>query len=65
MGNVASDVLAGQCVGDCAKYVFNSCHSQCAISDCCTCDCQTDKIELEDSASETDIEAGCLKVHHK
>ena len=65
MGNVASQVL-GQCSGDCAKYVLNSCHSKCGISDYCTCDIQTDKVELlEDSASETDIEAGCLKMHHK
>ena len=66
MGNVLSEVVAAPCLSDCSKYVLNSCHSKCGISNCCECDIQTDKIELEeDSCSETDIEAGCLKVRHK
>ena len=63
MGNVASQVLVGP-LESCSKYVCNA--GRCRSSGCgCTCDCETDKVELEDSASETDIEAGCLKVHHR
>ena len=65
MGNVLSEVVAGRCIGDCSKYVLNSCHSKCGISNCCQCDIQTDKIELEGSDSETEIETSCFKVHHK
>ena len=65
MGNVLSDIVAAPCLSDCSKYVLNSCHSKCGILNCCECDIQTDKIELEDSESETEIETSCLKVHMK
>ena len=64
MGIVVSAALAGKCWGDCAKYVCNA--GRCKSSGCgVVCDCEMDKVELEDSASETGIEVGCLKMHHK
>ena len=65
MGNVLTEVVAGQCISDCSKYVLNSCHSKCGISNCCECDIQTDKVELESSESETEIETSCFKFHQK
>jgi hypothetical protein len=51
-----------QCLGDCAKYVLNSCHLHSKCSDCCELDIETDEIEVpaaSDSEQELEV-AGCL-----
>ena len=65
MGQALGEILAAGCLSDCSKYVLNSCHSSCKLSECCECDIQTDKVEIQDDVSETEIETICFKVHHK
>ena len=60
MGNIAPILKAcnpAKICEDCSKYVLNSCHSDCKISDYCECSVDTNEIELEDT-SEYSIDAG-------
>ena len=64
MGKAASSLLPivsacnpSKISGDCSKYVLNSCHSDCKMSECCECHIETDEIEIvADSSSECSIE---------
>ena len=33
---------------DCAKYVLNSCDSECSVSDCCSCKVATHEVDDEE-----------------
>jgi len=56
-----------ECLGDCAKYVLNSCHLHSRCSDCCELDIDTDEVSIP-AASDSEHEelevVGCLKWSH-
>ena len=52
-----------QCLDSCAKYVLNSCHSECH-SLCCDCTFETEEVDIPEDHSEVEIEVeGCFGYH--
>ena len=53
-----------QCLDSCAKYVLNSCHSECHMSDCCDCTMDTTEVDLPEEHTEVELEVeGCFGYH--
>ncbi len=63
MGNVAPLLKAcnpAKICEDCCKYVLNSCHSDCKMSDCCECHLETDEADIaSNSEYSVDIDDCC------
>ena len=63
MSSVVTALDCARICSDCSKYVFNSCESDCQLSDCCHFHFRTHEVELQsDNDSEYSVEVGecCL-----